>query len=123
MPCTSTVDVQNLSASTTEKAKSILPQNSSTFSVSRGFVHAKPRTRIGCWNVRSLGSLSDQSAHLLSVIDIMKSKSIDLLALSESRWPGNGISAIRSTTVLHSSTPSSHLHGVAILPSPLARSA
>ncbi|MDA8001968.1 MAG: reverse transcriptase domain-containing protein [Alphaproteobacteria bacterium] len=53
----------------------------------------------------------------------MKSKSIDLLALSESRWPGNGISTIRGTTILHSGTPSSHLHGVAILLSPLAKSA
>ena len=32
----------------------------------------------------------------------MKSKSIDLIALSESRWPGNGISTICGTTVLHS---------------------
>ena len=121
VPCTSTVDVQNLSASKTKKAKSTLPQKSSTLSVSRGFVHAKSRTQIGCWNVRSLGSLSDQSAQLLSVIDTMKSKGIDLLALFESRWPGNGITTIRDTTVLHSGTPSSHLNGVAILPSPLAK--
>ena len=91
--------------------------------MSRGFVHAKSRTQIGCWNVRSLGSLSDQSAQLLSVIDTMKSKSIDLLALFESRWPGNGISTIRGTTILHSGTPSSHLHSVAILLSPMAKSA
>ena len=53
----------------------------------------------------------------------MKSKNIDLLALSESRWPGNGVSTIRGTTILHSGTPSSHLHGVAILLSPLAKAA
>ena len=53
----------------------------------------------------------------------MKSKSIDLLALSESLWPGNGVSTIRGTTILHSGTPSSHLHGVAILLSPLAKAA
>ena len=52
--CTSTVDVQNLSASKTEKVKSTLPKKSSTLSVSRGFVHAKSRTRIGCWNVRKI---------------------------------------------------------------------
>ena len=54
VPCTSTVDVQNLSASITEKVKSTLPKKSSTLSVSRGFVHAKSRTRIGCWNVRKI---------------------------------------------------------------------
>ena len=78
VPCTSTVDVLNLSASKIEKATSTLPRKSSTLSVSCGFVHAKSRTRIGCWNVCSLGSLSDQSAQLLPVIDTMKSKSIDL---------------------------------------------
>ena len=84
VPCTSLVNVQNLSASKPEKVKSTLPQKSATISVSRGFIHAK--SRIGCWNVRSLESLSDQSAQLLSVIDTMKFKSIDLIALSESCW-------------------------------------
>ena len=124
MPCTSQVDVQNLSAFKTKKVKSASLKKSSTFSSeSRGFVYPKSRTRIGCWNVRSIGSLSDQSAQLRSVIDTMKSKNIDLLALSESRWPGNGVSTIRCTTILHSGTPSSHLHGVAILLSPLAKAA
>ena len=59
VPCTSTVDVQNLSASKPEEVKSTLPKKSSTLSVSRGFVHTKSGTGIGCWNVRSLGSLSD----------------------------------------------------------------
>ena len=48
----------------------------------------------------------------------MKAKNMDLLALSESHWLGNGVSSIRNSTVLHSGTPSSHMHGVAIILSP-----
>ena len=44
----------------------------------------------------------------------MNEKKIDLLALSETRWPGHGITKVRSTTILHSGTPVSHVHGVAI---------
>ena len=84
--------------------------------------HAKSKTRIGCWNVRSLGSLSGQSDQLIACLRTMKEKRIDLLALSESRWPGQGVSRIRSTTILHSGSPSAHIHGVAIALSPQARS-
>ena len=80
-----------------------------------GFFHAKSRTRIGCWNVHSLGSLNDQGAQLYSVIDTIKPRNMDLLASSESRWPGNGATNICGTTILHSGTPSSYTHGVAIL--------
>jgi hypothetical protein len=52
----------------------------------------------------------------------MEEKQIDLLALSESRWPGQGVSRIRSTTILHSGSSSAHIHGVAIVLSPQARS-
>ena len=123
-PCMSSVDVQNSPASKTKKVKSTFHKKPPVFSSgSRGFFHAKSGTRIGCWNVRSLGSLSDQSAPLCSVIDTMKTKNMDLLALSESRWPGNGVSNIRGTTILHSGTVSSHIHGVAMLLSPRAKAA
>ena len=60
--CTS-LDVQNPSASKSEKVKFTLKKKPSTLpSDSSEFFHAKFRTRIGCWNVCSLGSLSDQSA-------------------------------------------------------------
>ena len=88
-----------------------------------GFVHFKSRTRIDCWNVRSLGSLSDQSAQLCSIIDAMKSKNSDPLALSKSHWPGNSISTVHGTNILNSGISSSHLHGVAILLGPVAKSA
>lgn len=51
----------------------------------------------------------------------MKTKNMDLLALSQSRWPGNGVSAICRTTILHSGTVFLHIHGMAALLSPWAR--
>ena len=110
-PCSSGINELNTSAFKTKKS-----------SVSRDFCHAKNKTRIACWNVRSLGILSDQSVHLQNVIQTMKSKKIELLALSESRWPEHGITKIRSTTILHSGTSSNHIHGVAISLSPRAHS-
>ena len=73
--------------------------------------------RIACWNVHTLGSLSDQSAQLLATIDTMKKKRIELLALSETRWSGHGIVDNRSTTILYSGSPVG-VHGVAIALSP-----
>lgn len=122
VPCTSRVDVQNFSAFTIKKVKPTFHKKLSTFSSeSRGFVHAKSRTRIGHWSVCSLGSLSDKGAQLHSVIDTMKNTVV--LALSKSCWLGNGVPTIRGTTILYFSTPSSYLHGVAILLSPLAKAA
>ena len=94
VPCAS-VDLQNYSASKTVMDESTFQKKPAKLSAPRGFFHTKSRTRIGCWNVRSLGSLCDQSAQLCSVIDTMKSKNVDLLALSECHWPGNGVNTIR----------------------------
>ena len=52
-------------------------------------------------------------------VETMQKKKIQLLALSETRWPGHGITIIRSTTILHCGS-SSHVHGVAIALSPSA---
>ena len=87
---------------------------------SREFLHTKSKTRIACWNVRTLSSLSDHGPQLLAAIDTMKKKRIELLALSETRWSGHGIVNIRSTTILYSG-PSNGVHGVAIALSPSAR--
>ena len=62
-------------------------------------IHAKSNTRIACWNVRSVGSLSDQSEKLHSVLWTMKEKNIELMVLSESHWTGQGISKICSYTL------------------------
>ena len=69
---------------------------------------------------RSLGALSAQSEQLRAVIRTMKEKKNELMALSETRWTGHAITRVRSTTVLHSGTPSNHIHGVAFLMSPRA---
>ena len=90
--------------------RSTFQKKSSNLSAPCGFFHAKSRTRIGCWNVHSLGFLSDQGAELCSVIHTMKTKDIDLLVLFESRWPGRGVCTICSTTILHSGTMSSCTH-------------
>ena len=82
--------------------------------------HAKSKTRIGCWNVRTLGALSGQSEKLRSVLRTMKEKRIEILAMSECRWPSQGITKIQSYTILHSGTPSSHVHSIALALSPTA---
>ena len=82
--------------------------------------HAKSKTRIGCWNVHTLGALSGQSEKLRSVLRTMKEKRIEIVAMSESRWPGEGITKIQSYTILHSGTPSSHVYGIALALSPNA---
>ena len=90
---------------------------------SHRFVHAKSSTRIGCWNSHTIGSLSEESVQLRTVLDTMKAKNMDLLALCESRRPGNGVSSIRDSTILHSGTPSFHIHSVAVILSPRAKAA
>ena len=47
--------------------------------------HAKSSTRIACWNVHTLGSLSQQSLPLMSALRTMKEKNIEVLAVSVSR--------------------------------------
>ena len=89
--------------------------------VSHDFLHTKSKTRIACWNVRTLDSLSDQSSQLHSVIETMQKRSNYILALSETRWSGHKITTIHSTTILHCSS-STHVLGVAIALSPSARS-
>ena len=58
-----------------------------------------------------------------AVLDTMKSKNMDLLTLAESHWPGSGVSSVCDSTILHSCSPSSHTHGVAIILSPRAKAA
>ena len=116
VPCSSHSDVQKTLAFKTKMVKSTFVNKSPAHSSgSHGFVHAKSHTRIGCWNVRTLGSLSKQSAQLRAVLDTMKSKNMDLLTLAESHRPGSGVSSVCDSTFLHSGSPSSHTHGVAVI--------
>ena len=48
---------------------------------------------------------------------------MDLLALAESRWPGSRVSSVSDSTILHSGSPSSHTHGVAVILSHHAKAA
>ena len=105
-PCSSEKSVQNHAAYKNQK--------------SCEFIHANSKTRIACWIVRTLGSLSDRSTHLLASIDIINKK-IELLALSKTCWAGHGIIKIRSTTILHCGSCNG-VHDVAIALSHSARS-
>ena len=53
----------------------------------------------------------------------MSEKSIDLLALSESRWQGHSVTQVHSCNILHSGSVSSCCHGIAIILSPKAQAA
>ena len=63
VPCSSHSDAQKPLAFKTKTVKSTFVKRSPAhFSDSHGFVHAKSSTRIGCWNIHALSSLSEQSA-------------------------------------------------------------
>ena len=82
--------------------------------------HAKSSTRIACWNVHTLGPLSQQSLPLMSALRTMKEKNIEVLVVSESCWTGHEVTKIGSLTILHSGTSLTHVHGLAIILSPRA---
>ena len=75
--------------------------------------------RMGCWNVRSLGNPTQQNSRLRAVLRTMVEKRIELLALSEVRWCGHGVSQINSTTYMYSSAAADSSHhrrrGVALV--------
>ena len=61
----------------------------------------KHNIRVGCWNVRSLGNPMRQNSRLRAVIRSMAEKRIQLLALSEMRWPGHGVSQIGKSVIAY----------------------
>ena len=83
--------------------------------------------RFGCWNVRSLGNPTRQNGRLRDVLRTMKEKSVEVLALSEVRWPGHGVSQLEGTIIAHSGMSDRDSHqrsrGVAVLLSERATSA
>ena len=80
---------------------------------------SKGRIRVGCWNVRSLGNPSKQNGRLMDVLRTMKKKKIEVLALSEVRWPGHGVAQVEDAMIAHSgmaiSSRQFHRHGVAVV--------
>ena len=79
----------------------------------------KDCVRVGCWNVRSLGKPTRQNSRLRDVLRTMREKKIELLALSEVRWPGHGVSQLDGTVIIHSgmaeSEPQHRRRGVAVV--------
>ena len=62
----------------------------------------KDSIRVGCWNVRSLGKPTRQNGRLRDVLRTMREKKIELLALSEVRWPGHGVSQLNDAVIIYS---------------------
>ena len=83
------------------------------------FFPPKSSTRIGCSNVRTLGNPSKQNSRLRDVLRTMEEKQIELLALSEVRWPGHGTVQIKGSLILYSGLPTQqkqiHRKGVAVV--------
>ena len=46
--------------------------------------------QIGYWNIRSLGDPTKKNSKLRAVLNTMKEKAMEILILSEVRWPGHG---------------------------------
>ena len=79
----------------------------------------KSNTRMGCWNVCSLGNPMKQSGRLCDILRTMREKSIEILALSEVRWPGHSMSELKEEAIVYSGMEASvkqhRCRGVAIV--------
>ena len=71
----------------------------------QSFFPPKSSSRIGCWNIRTLGNPSKQNSRLRDVIHTKEEKKIELLALSEVRWPGHGTVEINGNLIFYSGLP------------------
>ena len=74
---------------------------------------------IGCWNVHSLGKPTRQNSRLRDVLRTMRENKIELLALSEVRWPDHGVSQLDGAGIIHlgmaASDPQHRRRGVAVV--------
>jgi len=100
--------------------RSLKPQSNSRSRVFSGsLLSPKFSIRLGCWNIRSLGNPTRQNSRLREVLRTMKEKSLEVLALSEVRWPGHGVSRLEDTTIVYSGMAKEGSHnrrrGVAVL--------
>ena len=60
-----------------------------------------------------VGHLSEQSEKVLGLVCTMEEK-IELMALSETRWAGQGVERIKDKTFLYMGTEKERNYGVAI---------
>ena len=79
----------------------------------------KASIHVGCWNVWSLGNPTKQNGRLHDVLRTMKEKAVEILALSEVRWPGHGMSQLEEVVIAYSGMAVSgrqhRRHGVALI--------
>ena len=76
------------------------------------FAHPKHKTRIGCWNVRTM--YSDGKTE--QVCKEMENYKIDILGISECRWNGMGkVKTVDQNLILFSGKEERHESGVAII--------
>lgn len=66
---------------------------------------------IGTWNTRSLYN----AGALRALGQVMRKYRVDVLAVQETRWTGEGIYDTRTHTILHSGNKDRHKFGVAFL--------
>ena len=59
--------------------------------VSASLFTPKSSIQVGCWNMCLLRNPSKQNGQLKDVLRTMKEKGVEVLALSELRWPGHGV--------------------------------
>ena len=62
----------------------------------------KDSIRVGCWNIPSLGKPTRQNGKLRDMLRTMREKKIELLALSDVRWPGHGVSQLDDAVIIYS---------------------
>ncbi|XP_072177062.1 craniofacial development protein 2-like [Diadema setosum] len=74
-------------------------------------MHLKSKKRIGTWNVRSLY----QAGKLANVVLEMKRLKLDVLGMSEVRWPQAGKIKVDGYTMVYSGNRKAHINGVGIL--------
>jgi hypothetical protein len=74
------------------------------------FSVAKP-TKLGTWNVRTMF----QTGKMAQVIREFERYDLDVLALSEVRWTGNGSICTNGTMLLYSGSDKAHVNSVGIL--------
>ena len=84
-------------ASDGQKLSAFKTKNTVCKSKSRGFLHAKSRTRLACWNVQSAGALS---LKLQNVIQSTSDKTRTLTCWLSPRHAGRGMEPIESSIAL-----------------------
>jgi len=76
-------------------------------------------TKIGTWNVRTMFQCGKRA----QVLNEMSQYKLDVLGVSEMRWPGQGSFSSEGYTILYSGKEDQHTHGVGIILNQMASKA